>query len=808
MVMTHSNSIAYYRDRCDPPLTQADLAAIIGVHPNTVQNWERGGVARPGALLGLARVFVERGALSSYPDALAFWQSATRAGNPPPADLRALFAAPTSHAAGPTLALPLGDPPPPTPGLAPLPFPPNPRFVGRDADLRVLAALLRLAGSVAVICGLGGLGKTQLASEFALRYGPWFPGGVCWLDAANPATLEAQIAEQGGPDLHPRFAQLGLARRLALVRAAWATDTPRLLIFDNCEDPTIVFTHRPARGGCRVLATSRTRDWLCYPMAQIVDLAPISRRDSVALLRSYVQARDADEACLAGIAAAVGDLPLALHLAGRHLAAAPDAAAYLRQLSDAPRLHHRSFVAGGPSPTGYCRSLSETIAYSYERLGDDPVGAEARALLDVARLLAPGAPIPFDFLCAALGQTTPPAPATSAPLARLHEASGLVELLPDGRRIRVHHVVHAFLNELPPAPERRRFLHHAVRAQGAAAERAGLPLPRPLVVHLCHIADQAAAESHPEAGALCAALAWPLATGAEYARARDYAERAVALHEHAHSPRHPDVAEARNTLALILQITQGYAAAEGHFQQALAIWERARGPDSAEVATACNNLGFLALLCSRYGEAEVYLRRALAIRRRVHGLDDAGTARIIHNLGYLALEAGRLRAAARYLSLALGLRRRLLPDPSLATAFTLHLLTEVRLRQGDLGTARALAEQALAQRQAAVDEEHDDIAASLALLAQVARAAGDLARAQALAERALALREQTLGPAAPETLASLALLGGTLMRQGRQDEGRSLVERALTELRATAGAGSRFYAGAARELAGDACGGE
>ncbi|HMQ35241.1 MAG TPA: helix-turn-helix transcriptional regulator, partial [Chloroflexaceae bacterium] len=104
--MRHPNRIAYYRDRCDPPLTQTELARLLGVHPNTVQNWERDGVARASALLRLVRVFAERGALACYHDGLAFWRAAARGARPPPPGLPTLFVAAEA---------------PPAPGPPPLP---------------------------------------------------------------------------------------------------------------------------------------------------------------------------------------------------------------------------------------------------------------------------------------------------------------------------------------------------------------------------------------------------------------------------------------------------------------------------------------------------------------------------------------------------------------------------------------------------------------------------------------------------------------------------------------------------------------
>ncbi len=84
-----------------------------------------------------------------------------------------------------------------------MPLAPNPLFVGREPDLLTLARALKQGstaaiGPLAAATGLGGIGKTQLASEFAHRYGQHFAGGVFWLSFAEPAGVAAAISQCGG----------------------------------------------------------------------------------------------------------------------------------------------------------------------------------------------------------------------------------------------------------------------------------------------------------------------------------------------------------------------------------------------------------------------------------------------------------------------------------------------------------------------------------------------------------------------------------------------------------------------------------
>jgi hypothetical protein len=146
-----------------------------------------------------------------------------------------------------------------------MPFRRNPLFVGRAADLQVLATALKggetaAIGQTAAALGLGGIGKTQLAIEFVHRYGQFFAGGVFWLSFADPAAIPTEVSACGGPGaltLHPEFHTLPITDQVQLVQAAWQSPLPRLLVFDNCEDEALLAQWRPPQGGCRVLVTSR-----------------------------------------------------------------------------------------------------------------------------------------------------------------------------------------------------------------------------------------------------------------------------------------------------------------------------------------------------------------------------------------------------------------------------------------------------------------------------------------------------------------------------------------------------------------------
>src|SRR5207237_5484465 len=143
---------------------------------------------------------------------------------------------------------------------------------------------------------------------------------------------------------------------------------PRLLVFDNCEEEALLDAWRPPAGGCRVLVTSRRSEWTPTLGVRTLPLDLLPRPDSIELLRGYRPDLKADDPGLDAIAQELGDLPLALHLAGSYLRAYRAEVSlddYLAELRRPEVLQHASLLGQGledsPSPTHHIQSLAATF---------------------------------------------------------------------------------------------------------------------------------------------------------------------------------------------------------------------------------------------------------------------------------------------------------------------------------------------------------------------------------------------------------------------------------------------------------------
>ncbi len=800
------NRIAYYRDRCQPPLTQKTLAQALGKHVNTVVLWEKRGAPAPADLLQLVALFVAHGAICDEPTARAFWTVSGREPFAIPPELAQIFA--PAEAAPDLRRMPTSSMPPaaPLPPASLLPLLRNRLFTGRAEELRALAESLSLPDATAAICGLGGAGKTQLACEFAHRYGQFFPGGVFWLSFSDPAAIPVAVAACGWAGhlaLHPDCEDLPLERQVRLVLAAWRDPQPRLLIFDNCEDEALLAEWRPPSGGCRVIVTSRRARWNPALVSQVLRLHALERAESVALLRAYcanlpdaaqVFANSAAVDSLDAIAAELGDLPLALHLAGtymahRYMSLSP--ASYLAELRGArdqegrvlAALAHSSLQGAEFSPTRHDQHVARAFALSYRRLHPDhATDLLALRLLARAAYFAPGESLPRALLLATV------APSEAGPrraaldedaLTRLVGDLGMLESR-DGGALRIHRLVAGFVRAVAADADAQAAVERVVLAEAQRLNEERMPAPmHALQPHLRAVTGTATPRADARAADLCAELGWQLVLLDMFHEAQRMIAQSLAIREAVLGPDHPDTATSLTLLGLTYQFQSAFAAARAPLERALAIRERALGPNHVETATDCNNLGYLLMHLDDHAGARSYLWRALLIYRRSFGLRDARTARTLSNLGYVLSRGGDHVAAQRYLKLALSIREQVLPANHLSTAQTLNNLGEALFALGDYEGARHYHERALAMRDAVFGPDHFHAAESMRNLALVLRAQGDHAAAHTYLKRAISICETSLGERHIETAWKLESMADLLCDQADYAAARVYLERAL-----------------------------
>ncbi len=298
----------------------------------------------------------------------------------------------------------------------------NRHFTGRGAMLRELRRLLTADVTALVphsLQGMGGVGKSQLAIEYAYRFAADYDL-VWWIPAERPASVRQSLADLAW--------RLGIAGHGAepndlvnAARDALRTGDPYqrwLLIFDNAERSDDIRSML-LEGPGHTLITSRDQRW--GDQADVLDVDVYSRPESAQFLLRRVpnlSSPDADR-----LAEELGDLPLALEQAAAWLSITGMA------LEDyLPLIRARtSELLNMQLPAGYPLSVAASWEISMTRLSEE--APAATQLLEVCAFIGPN-PVSMSLF-------------TSAPPGLLPEPLA-TQIQSDARRLEILNAVSAY----------------------------------------------------------------------------------------------------------------------------------------------------------------------------------------------------------------------------------------------------------------------------------------------------------------------------------------------------------------------------
>ena len=656
-------------------------------------------------------------------------------------------------------------------------------FVGRDALLAMLGERL-LSGDRAVVQalrGMGGVGKTQLAIEYAHQ----FAGGydlAWWIAAEQPGLILDQIAalavtlgcaEPDAPADAAAQAAIGALR----TAGRW------LLVFDNAESPGDLAQWLPGGSTGHVLITTRTGGWSEIAAAP-VEVSVFARAESAEVLRARINGLPEDEADR--LAADLGDLPLAIAQAASYLA---DSGMPAEEYRDLVR-HRAAHVLDQGPVMSYPTSLAGATRLTMERLAREDPGAAG--LAELCAFLAPE-PIPLSLFTVAAGQLPQPlGPATTDALAwrRLLATLGRSSLARvDQQAMQMHRLTQAILRDrLGPGPagQARALAGKLLAASnpGPPSDPVGWPRWALLVPHV--LAIDPAASDDPEVRVLACNTAWYLLMRGDLRSGRDLAQHLYRHWKQRLGSDDPHTLWAANSLATAHQQMGQYAEARRLDEDILDRRRRLLGDDDIAALSSASNLAVDLHLLGEHAAARKLFESTLAGRRRVLGEDHRETMDSASNLANHLREVGDHQAARELDESTLASRRRILGDDHPDTLASASSLAADLHALGDHQAARELDESTLASRRRILGDDHPDTLASASSLAADLHALGDHQAARELDESTLASRRRILGDDHPDTLASAVRLAAS--HQAARQPGQE--PRADGNRRATASGGT------------------
>ena len=259
----------------------------------------------------------------------------------------------------------------------------------------------------------------------------------------------------------------------------------------------------------------------------------------------------------------------------------------------------------------------------------------------------------------------------------------------------------------------------------------------------------------------------------------DYIKTALEIYYQLYGDTHDDVARSYNNLGTLYLNQGGMEEAEEYLRKALEIQLKLYGEENGNVSICYNNLGTLYRKQGRMEEAEEYLRKALKIRLKLYGEEHGDLATCYNNLGTLYRKQGRMEEAEEYLRKALKIRLKLYGEEHGDLASSYNNLGTLYQDQGRLDQAEEYLRKALEIRLKLYEEEHDDVAYSYNNLGMLYQDQGRLDQAKEYLRKALEIQLKLYGEEHGDTATCYNNLGRLYQDQGRLDQAEEYLRKAL-----------------------------
>ncbi len=640
-------------------------------------------------------------------------------------------------------------------------------FKGRDEELYTLETNLQGPTTATAITqtqaihGLGGIGKTRLAVEYAWRSGDRYDAAL-FVVAESPEALQSGLARLRLPGLTPSPTHAQEEEVAAVL--SWLREYDRwLLILDNVDSEEAAEAVRkilPQLQGGQVLITSRRRNWPAGIRRQPLDELSLEEATAFLLqrtegLRTSTQ-DDPEHARRLG--EILDGLPLALEQAAAYVAY--HQMRLSRYLEVWEKEEENVLDWRDKDQTDYPASVAATWQTTFRQL--NPTAA---AVLRLTAYLAPDPILSEMFekgaglvkegvglLREEMGQEAESKPVREG----LAELSAYSMITREDQTFTVHRMVQEVLRIRIPEERRREWIELALRlvddySPFEADDVRTWPIWNVLKPHAAVVvwyADEA--EIPRPTTRLMNLLKQYLQETGLLDEAEPLIRRSLTIEETI-DPKSFETAFCLSNLASLLMATNRFAEAEPLMRRVVDIMEARLGPNHPHVATALNNLAQLLKATNRFAEAESLMRRSLKIDENSFEPNRPDVARGLNNLAMLLQNTNRLVEAEPLMRRAVEIMEASRGSNHPKVAAALSNLAQLLQATNRFAEAEPLMRRALKIDEDSFGSEHPRVAIRLNNLALLLQDAKRLAEAEPLMRRAEEIFEASLGPDHPRT---------------------------------------------------------
>ena len=613
-------------------------------------------------------------------------------------------------------------------------------FVGRQRELEVIHQNLQEHGVVAIVAkdGLGGIGKTELAIEYALQHIEEYSDGICWL-LAKGVDIGVQILEF----VRSKFSHITFPDNQTLMSKVlwcwnnWPIPTGQegagqvLVIIDDAINYSQLRAYIPPYNNrFKVLITTKFQQEPSLKQIILGKFVPLEAGDFVTARFGEEQINNGRVAAAIDSAAALqlcewmSYLPLGLDVMLRYVQQEPEISVEQMLLRLQAQLLQRQVSKGGETNTSVTpqQALETVLDLTWERI--DPLAQQLSFILS----LFANTPIPWSLVEKVLGEFSPGGEIDKEALIKARSVllqRHLLQYVGDDS-YRPHQAIRQFVqHKLVKIQHSSQLKRLFGQAMVTIAEEIPELLTRQAIADLMsvipHIAELATSlrdflqeddliwpftalgrfysnlapdvaefwfeegleviknrlgKEHPAVATSINNLAEFYRLQGRYNDAESLFKEALELSKQVLGESHPDVASSLNNLAVLYRSQGKYQAAEPLQKQAIDLWKSLLGSEHPLVAYSLNNLASIYYAQARYGEAEPLYKEALTLRKNLFGDDRPEVVTSLNNLAALYYTQGRHQEAEKLYLEALAICDRILVcDSSIALTTRKNLET-------------------------------------------------------------------------------------------------------------------------------------
>ena len=670
----------------------------------------------------------------------------------------------------------------------------NPYFVGRSELLEKINEQFHIREVICltqVITGLGGIGKTQMALEYAHRYGAKYNDAIWWINSESAQSTFhdcLRFADALGllPEGKETAEELSVNELGSRLKSWQNSHRSWLLVFDNAYDSEIITPYISSMAQGHVLVTSRNHNLHKMGSFNSLFIEAFSKDDAIAFMHERLSKKQIGEKhTLEELIEQLGRLPLALAQAASYIVTTNiNCKSYLLLLNE-HGLKVFDTAISNVTTADNKRIVSTTWEVSFKKLSEP-----AQQLLNLCAYMAPDN-IPFDIFVQE--RDILPEPICSELSNSLTANNIILDLTKcsftkrNGNLLSIHRLIQEIgrqklLGDGLWISCCLSIVHSAFSYE--YGNRKSMDAFALNVPHILEVAQHAEdilrgdKEAQKKVGNLYYKAGQGFYYNGQYEEALNWYCKSLGITETVLGKEHLSTATIYDCIADVYVELDDFNKALEWYQKALEIREKTIGNEHPDTATSYNNIAVIYESLGDYSKALEWTEKSLTIKVAVLGNEHPDTAASYTNIAAVYNSQGDYPKALEWYQKALAIYEKVMGAMHPSTSTIYNNIANLYLHQGDIAEALEWYQKALSVNEKVLGIEHPNTATIYNNIAQVYSQQGDSVQAFAWYLKALSIREKTLGEEHPDTAITYQNIGAVYFQQKKYTEALSYLLKA------------------------------